>query len=104
MTTILRCPFCGGEAARIPDDIEKEIAICLGCMAFEAFDVWQRRVAPRLSFICANCGSPQEAEGNSIDNGTDLQCQECEGHSVVNLFRADEYPMICEAIQKLRNK
>lgn len=99
-----RCPFCGGEAVLIPDDTGNGYAVCFECDVIVNIDIWQRRVAPKLGWICANCGDLQEADCGSIDNGTDLQCSVCGWHSVVNIFRADEYPMICEAINGIHRR
>lgn len=43
MTTLPRCPFCKEKAVRLPDDLEKEIAVCSGCGAMESVERWQRR-------------------------------------------------------------
>lgn len=102
MTTIPRCPFCGGEASIIADDIGPEIAACFECDVVVKTEIWQRRVTPKLGWICSSCGDMQEADCDSIDNGTDFQCRECGKHSVVNLFRENEYSMICQAIHRVK--
>lgn len=40
---IPNCPYCGGEAVILPDDLVGKIAVCKGCGAIEDLKVWQRR-------------------------------------------------------------
>lgn len=51
MIDFIPCPVCHGLAARMPDDIEKEIAVCSACGTIVSLNAWQRRTHDYIDAI-----------------------------------------------------
>lgn len=55
-----------------------------------------------LSWICAECGSPTESKDvESIDTGTDLVCEYCHKHTVVELHTVEGYRKANEMVLQI---
>lgn len=48
-----------------------------------------------ISYVCSGCGAMVNNDWDILDNGTILECSECEEETIVNLCKREDYPKTC---------